>query len=171
MTAIEMCQKCKTAIAEVTVIHFEKGQKKHIKLCEECAKRHNELQQLASVPQFFKKFAENMFDSSEASTPSAKCPSCGMTIGKFEVRGLLGCEQCYQTFESELTDLLRRIHGSHKHIGSRPRPNRKITTSDLNALQKKLKAAISAEDFEKAAECRDMIRDLERELQRQQNSE
>ncbi|MCA9743454.1 MAG: UvrB/UvrC motif-containing protein [Deferribacteres bacterium] len=170
MTTVEMCQKCKTSIAEVTVIHFENGQKKYIKLCEECAKRHDELQQLAAVPEFFKKFAENIFEPDGENAHALKCPNCGMTVGTFEANGLLGCEQCYHTFEDELTALLQRIHGSHKHIGSRPRPVRKLdASSDMQSLKKRLQAAIAAEDFEQAAECRDLIRDLEREMQRRQN--
>ena len=167
MAAVEMCQKCNTAVAEVTIIHFENGQKKHQKLCEECAKGLGKIGQIQAAPEFFKKFASHMFGGAAALGQHQQCPNCQLTIEQFEETGLLGCEECYRTFAGELTDLLCRVHGSSKHIGSRPRSFRRVTTSPLTELKHELQQALKAEDFENAAKYRDMIRDAEMEQQRQ----
>ncbi|MFQ5630195.1 MAG: UvrB/UvrC motif-containing protein [bacterium] len=171
MADAEICQKCKTAIANVTVTHYEGGKEKHLQLCEECAKRHHELKQLGTAPEFFKKFMENMFGTDSGKGESLQCSKCNLTLAAFEKSGFLGCEECYTVFQDELSELLRRVHGSHKHIGSRPRPERVIGNSpDLEALKEELLEAIEQENYERAAEYRDMIRDIEREIQRKDQS-
>lgn len=167
----EICQKCKAAVVKVNVTYLEAGKKKQLRLCEVCAKRHNELKQLGAAPEFFKKFMENMFGTDSDKSVRLQCPKCNLTLSAFEKSGLLGCEECYAIFQDELTDLLRRVHGSHKHIGSRPRPNRIIGNSpDLEALKAELQDAINQENYERAAEYRDMIRDIESEIKRQDHS-
>jgi len=168
----EICQKCKAAVAKVNVTHIEDGKKKHLRLCEVCAKRHNELKQFGAAPEFFKKFMENMFGTDSDKSVRLQCPKCNLTLSAFEKSSLLGCEECYATFQDELSELLRRVHGSNKHIGSRPRPTRIIGNSpDLQALKMELQEAIGQENYERAAEYRDMIRDIESEMQRQDHSE
>jgi protein arginine kinase activator len=74
----------------------------------------------------------------------------------------LGCAGCYQAFRAELTNLLRRIHGSAEHRGQIA----ETATEELRSLREEkrlrdeLKRAIEAEDFEMAAELRDRIREL-----------
>lgn len=171
MAETEKCQKCKTALANVNVTYVEKNQKRHWKLCEACAQKHDELQQLSAAPEFFKKFVQNMFGSDIDEKVKLQCSNCSLNLQAFENSGLLGCEECYTIFQDELTILLKRIHGSHKHIGSRPRPVRNFKNApDLEAAKVKLHEAIEQENFELAAEYRDVIRDFEREIQHQNHT-
>jgi len=95
---------------------------------------------------------------------SVTCTGCGSTWEDFQNTGLLGCEICYQIFQRDLSRVLRRIHGSSQHIGSRPRSQRSnIDVAEVEVIRKELQAAIRNEDFELAAELRDMIRDAERQ--------
>jgi protein arginine kinase activator len=66
------------------------------------------------------------------------CETCGLTYREFKESGRLGCTKCYESFREQLSPLLRRIHGS-----------------------KELAVAIDREEFEKAAELRDKLKDLE----------
>jgi protein arginine kinase activator len=167
----DICQKCKSAVANVKVTQIVNGKKKQWTLCENCARDHDELQQISAAPAFFKKFVENMFGKEFEKDSNRQCLNCKLTARAFEKSGLLGCEECYRTFDDELSVLLKRIHGSDKHIGSRPRPHRLVEHSpDPEALKVELRKAIERENFELAAKYRDMIRDMEREMQRQDQS-
>ncbi len=165
----QICKKRPVAISYTQVINQKKTQ---LSICAKCAEEKGITNPLAGLPEMFGKIVANilgeetMQEIEERSTRQGgrRCPGCDTTLNEFEKTGLLGCHQCYQTFEKELAILLRRIHGSSKHIGSRPRPRRIISGErDLGKLRKELDEAIGQEKFERAAELRDLIRDAERE--------
>ena len=101
----------------------------------------------------------------------ATCPSCQMTFTDFRQGGLLGCPQCYEAFEAQLTPLVERAHeGGAQHAGKAPK---RSTASDgraaqlaalaeraerLRRLQDELKQAVTREDYERAARLRDELR-------------
>jgi protein arginine kinase activator len=151
--------------------------KTQLSICLKCAEEKGITNPLAGLPEIFGKIVANIlgeqsleeddFEERGTRQSSRRCPECHTSLDDFERTGLLGCGRCYQTFEKELTVLLRRIHGSSKHIGSRPRPRRAIITErDLGKLRQELEQAIRKEQFERAAELRDMIRDAEQETNR-----
>jgi protein arginine kinase activator len=106
-----------------------------------------------------------------------RCTWCGATLRDFRQSGRLGCARCYLSFEAHLRDLLRRLHGSARHVGEtyRPRvapalagavsrgaPAAAAGSADrLSELREQLRRAVEAENFELAAELRDRIRVLE----------
>jgi protein arginine kinase len=93
---------------------------------------------------------------------SPKCEHCGITKDDFERTGLLGCGECYETFHEDLKFILRRIHGSNKHIGTRPPSLRAVKEHpDIEQLRQRLQEAVANERFEEAAQLRDLITDLE----------
>jgi len=77
----------------------------------------------------------------------------------------LGCAQCYESFQTHLRDLLRRLHGSSQHVGERYAPPGADDAADpriqLLDLREQLRRAVDSENFELAAELRDRIRVLE----------
>ncbi|RMD95242.1 MAG: hypothetical protein D6814_13505 [Calditrichaeota bacterium] len=172
----ELCQICKKAIATVSITQVFDGKKQQWKLCEACAEEKGGMHSLAGLPEFFEKVVSNILGSEQEPQPrpekdQRECPTCHITLSDFEKIGLLGCPDCYQAFWDELSVILRRIHGSNKHIGSRPRPQRVFgNVPDLDALKRELRFAIEQENYERAAEYRDMIRNLERELLREKAS-
>lgn len=89
-----------------------------------------------------------------------KCPSCGFTQADFKKAGRLGCAQCYQTFAEGLEQLLKSMHKGIRHKGKVPIALRESQdlTDKLKQLQKKLEKAVSEENFEQAAQCRDEIK-------------
>ena len=97
---------------------------------------------------------------------SFSCPECGTTYYDFQKSGRLGCGKCYETFSRELSELLRKIHGSDKHVGKMPFMGDEMLKEqeDLQRLKSELKSLIQGEEFEKAAVLRDRIRDLEGKL-------
>ena len=93
------------------------------------------------------------------------CAHCGLTFAEFRERSLLGCPQCYASLESVLGPLLERAHeGGVRHLGKVPRrggadDHRQI---QLSRLRKRLDEAVTAEDYELAADLRDEIGQFER---------
>src|SRR5690606_14596230 len=97
-------------------------------------------------------------------TVTGPCPFCGLKLDDFKKTGRLGCPQCYVTFEPHLSGLLRRLHGSTQHVGKvylPPDPSRAQQEERIAGLRRKLDRAVQSEDFERAAQIRDEIRDLE----------
>ncbi len=169
------CQKCNQNNASVFYREIINGSERSIALCSSCAEKEN----ISSPDPFFL----SLFgvDSAKRSVRSAsdekKCDLCGMTFAHFTRTGKAGCERCYRTFENELKKPLFELHGGKTHIGRRPRrvsadnagaseQNIKPTAattkcSELERLKDELTEAIKCENFEKAAELRDAIRDLQ----------
>jgi protein arginine kinase activator len=85
-----------------------------------------------------------------------------MTFDDFGKSGRLGCGKCYQTFRTEMSDLLRKIHGSPKHRGKRLAGEGEYIGKAMEEtqLREDLKKAVENEEFEKAASIRDQIRSL-----------
>lgn len=92
------------------------------------------------------------------------CPTCGATLKDFRDTGRLGCAECYRSFEPQLRDLLRRLHGSTHHVGERYASS---GAEPLNGdrlkddLRDQLRLAVETENFELAAELRDRLRGIE----------
>ena len=121
-------------------------------------------------------------------TRSLKCPECGFWYSQLQQTGRLGCSRCYRSFSEQLEPILRRIHGSSQHRGKRylktvpartapagsekeratntaPRsatcPSVSRGGKELDRLREELKNAVQKEDYEKAAQIRDLIRNPE----------
>jgi len=167
-----LCQICKKRPVAVSYTQVINNKKTQLSVCMKCAEEKGMTNPLAGLPEVFGKIVANIIgeqllpemEEVKNKPSSRRCPKCNTSLDKFEKTGLLGCDECYQAFEKELGGLLRRIHGSNKHIGSRPRPRRVVSGErDLVKLRAELEQAITKEKFERAAELRDLIRDAERE--------
>lgn len=94
------------------------------------------------------------------------CESCGMTFAQFREKSLLGCPECYKTFERLLVPLMERAHeGGGHHVGKVPfragaDEQRQI---QLTRMRKRLDKAVTCEDYELAARLRDDIKRYEEE--------
>ena len=94
-----------------------------------------------------------------------QCPNCGMTYEDFRKFGRLGCSECYNAFKEQLSVLLKKIHGSNQHLGKAPIKLPQPIKKKIDMLQdfkRQLQQAIEEEDFEKAAQLRDKIREVEK---------
>lgn len=94
------------------------------------------------------------------------CEHCGFTDAQFTQVGKLGCPKCYEVFENKLEPVLRRIHGNSGHTGKIPRRTGGTIglRKKIEDLKRELQSAVTHEEYEKAAEIRDKIRALEKEL-------
>jgi len=97
-----------------------------------------------------------------ATAPSNRvCPVCKTTFAEFRTSGRLGCANDYRAFEAELRPLLENIHGSSRHVGRAPQQQGAGPNHHLLALRKELQKAVGEENYERAAQLRDEIDQLE----------
>lgn len=93
----------------------------------------------------------------------AGCPTCGTTLGRYRKTGLLGCPDCYDRFERNLTPLVIRAHaGGGVHVGRVP--NKSVELVDIQVRRKQLieelDRAVAREEYERAASLRDQLSGL-----------
>jgi len=97
------------------------------------------------------------------STTQRKCPDCGMTIRAYKEKSLLGCPECYVTFEDQLLPVIASLQEKRtQHVGRTPRRasadiDRHIS---IRRLLTQLERAVAQEAYEEAADIRDTLRDL-----------
>lgn len=171
-----LCERCGKNQATVHYTEIINGQKKELNLCKSCA---SELQPqgFSFMPQLnFHNFLGGLMghsfgvgDFTKTSPRVNKCEVCGLSESQFAQRGLLGCGNCYNTFGNTLESLVRRIHGTSYHNGKVPeRTSDKIKLNrKIESLRAQLKQAVEAEEFERAAQLRDSIRELEKRLEQE----
>lgn len=162
------CDECGERDVVVRVTHVVEGEAREIKLCERCAAEKG-IQTTASVSQtplggFLNALWKTAEPVAAESGIPGRCPGCGASFADFRETGRLGCAECYRSFEAPLRILIRRYHGSTHHHGRRhvtAGPAVEATQTDLVAgLREQLRLAVSAENFELAAELRDRLKGL-----------
>ncbi len=160
-----LCERCQERTATVHVTRIINGQKTELSLCQECA-REIQPQFDFSIP----KFLAGLLDSElEFKAPPAteQCHCCGLTYEHFHQTGRLGCPECYDRLAPRLDPLIKRIQGSNRHRGKVPRRaggNLRVQR-EIETLRSQLQQLVHQEEFEKAAQVRDHIRELEERLE------
>lgn len=163
------CEQCGSRPAAIHLTQIVDNQVTQLHLCEVCAEEKG-IQTGASLAKlplagFLASVGKGAAAALAPSRDDRRCGFCGATLQDFRDTGRLGCPHCYETFETHLRDLLRRIHGSSQHVGevylSPAAPQAVDAARRLSQLREQLRRAIEAENFELAAELRDQIRVLE----------
>ncbi len=171
-----LCEKCGQKEATCYYRESVNGNVKTYKLCSDCAAT---MQKSGEIGGFFGEdpfgkmmnlFSGDDFFGSLLTSPQMQperekvktCPLCGSHFGELVKNGKVGCPHCYETFAEELAPSIRRIHGRGTHTGKAPArfqaENEK--KQKIASLEAELKAAIQAEEYEKAAQIRDNLKSL-----------
>ena len=162
-----VCSECGAAEAVVHLTQIVDDVAKVWYLCEKCAASRGVSQPSPPAHSPLADFLSQMTVPEEGAATGGEdraCSFCELTFAGFRENGRLGCPHCYATFDSYLKNLLRRIHGGVQHVGKvylPPDPTVSEREKRLEGLRRKLRYAINAEDFERAATLRDQIRSLE----------
>jgi len=157
-----LCCVCKEKPAKVHLTDI-KGDKMHkVDLCEECAKLKGVNDSNFALADMLLGLGASQELEQSVGGADAKCAQCGFTHADFKKSGRLGCPECYQTFAEGLGGLLKSMHKGTRHAGKVPEELRakRDLTEQLGRLQKTLNQAIEAEDFERAAQLRDEIKQV-----------
>ena len=165
------CDECKTRPATVSVTQMFNGNQVKLNLCPECAAEKGVgFFNLggASLPKllgsFFGLGPLSMGQVQPSVISSKSCPNCGINLITIGQHGRLGCSTCYEVFKEHLEPTLRRIHGNTVHTGKLPKKGAgKVKLQrQIEQLKSELQAAVANEQYEKAAELRDRIKELEK---------
>lgn len=158
-----MCDKCGKNPATTHVRTVVNGKVSERNLCSHCAAKegYGSFGKLS-----FANMLASMFGDSIESGTSTKerCRCCGSSFEDIAQSGRVGCSECYNTFRKELMPSLNRLHGKVQHVGKVPEINKfeeQENQMTIEKLKSQLKAAVEAEEYEKAAQLRDEIKSLE----------
>ena len=161
-----VCDVCGKKKATVHLTEIVDEQMSEMHLCEDCARQKSvQMEQQFGLADLLAGLA----DFGKQVKPSADpvlitCSNCTLTYDEFRKLGRLGCSECYNSFNEQLSSLLKKIHGSNRHLGKTPKKMRQEVKKKIDRIQDlryQLQRAIESEDFEKAAELRDKIREAE----------
>ena len=155
------CHHCDKQ-ATVHLTQILNGQMHKMDLCESCAQEKG-----VTNPENLSigNLMEQDGVDEESISGSMVCETCGTTHQDFKKGGRLGCEACYHVFRPVLDPLLDGMHAGVKHLGKIPAGSKSRVDFEqsLELIRKELQEAVEREDFEKAAELRDRLRDMEKD--------
>lgn len=162
------CQKCdKSATFHITELTGKKPQELH--LCEDHARAYltESEPEKAAGSSLAGALAQQLIGGTAeelARLDQQACPVCGITFYEFRNQGRLGCPHDYVCFQKELDPLVLNIHGESSHTGKRPQrsPTGTDQQTDLIRLRREMREAVTGEDYERASQLRDKIREIER---------
>ncbi len=168
------CQECGKRPATLHFTKIVNGAKTEFHFCESCAREKGE--GIPGTPNSFSIHSllsglldfETIGSTTPSSIPPApiRCDECGLTYAQFSKIGRFGCSSCYKEFEEKLDPLLKRVHGSTVHSGKIPKRSgvQMQCKREIEQFRREMHTYIEHEEFEKAAELRDRIRELERQI-------
>ena len=168
-----LCQHCQKNEATTHIKTNINGEYSEYRLCADCAR---ELGYAGMFPDFTADIGGMLGSFLSAALPArsgaSRCPECGSTMNDIKKLGKVGCANCYDLFFNELMPTIRSIHSNTRHTGKHPvieytenhdekdaKPKTKQNT--VEQLRAELKKAIEEEDFERAAQLRDEIKQQE----------
>ena len=166
------CDVCGKKKATVHLTEIVDEQMTEMHLCENCAREKSiQMEQQFGLADLLAGLADFGQQVKDVDKVKIKCSNCGLGYEDFRKFGRLGCGECYTAFKDHLSSLLKKIHGSNQHLGKIPAKAPKVVkkrTESLQELKSQLQRAIDNEDFEKAAQVRDKIREMEQKKKEQE---
>lgn len=162
-----LCDSCGERDAVVNLTTIENNAVRQLHLCDRCAAERGVETTVAAPKHPLGEFLQAVHQQVASATGSSasdgtRCTFCNTTMTDFRATGRWGCARCYTNFEAGIRELLRRVHGSYRHVGRTYRPpmsEQMEKAAVLGELKDRLRRAIEAEQFELAADLRDRIRD------------
>jgi protein arginine kinase activator len=164
-----LCETCRERDAVVQLTTIENNGVHQLNLCEQCAAERGVETTLAKpkhpLGEFLQEVHQQVATAGAAKgAEGMRCSFCNTTMADFRATGRWGCARCYTNFEVGIRELLRRVHGNHRHVGRAYRAPVSETLERqavLGELRDRLRRAIESEQFELAADLRDRIRVME----------
>ncbi len=166
------CQKCKVNNATTQIKRVVNGAYEEYTLCADCAHEmgfDNVFD--SSMPDMFGGLIKSIFGAAlPARSQATRCDVCGSSYGDITNTGKVGCAHCYEVFLGEILPSVKRIHGNTAHCGKVPYASSEesaqveqnmSTEPDVAQLKAELEDAIREQNFERAAELRDIIKERE----------
>lgn len=111
-------------------------------------------------------FLENEEAKRRQARSGPLCPQCQCSLKDFQRSGKLGCMECYETFHPYIQQFIAQAQKGPLHFGKIPSGELTPITlkKRIKFLKEKLKALIQSERFEQAAQLRDYMQVIEKQL-------
>lgn len=159
------CDVCQAKEATVFLTQIVEGKMQKVNLCETCSKENgvNDPTGFALTDLLKGLGAAQQIEKSPG---TLACPVCGFTQADFKKTGRLGCSACYEVFSEGLSGMLKNMHKGTSHTGKAPArfQQRHRRSEQMRLLQESLDKAVAAEEYERAADLRDQIRQFESDV-------
>lgn len=167
------CQKCGADNANTNVKTVINGEFREFNLCPECAQKMGYTNMLSDMGSDFSGLLGSFFSNVlPARTQATRCEFCGSSYPEIAKTGMVGCARCYELFADRLYPSIRRMHGNTTHCGKnsaaakktaaeKAEPKEETKEEKIARLKTELDAAIKEQNFEHAAELRDIIKETE----------
>jgi len=163
-----LCNKCKTREACYHSTLVVNGEVKSTHLCEKCAEKEGVLNKTYnSIFDEFRSLTNFLgFDDFEDKV----CPKCNWGLRQFKNSGILGCGDCYDAFEEEIEDIVKRIQPYTQNklddIEFKVEEKKDTLTKEQKLINLKadLQKAIKEERYEDAGVINKEIKKLNKEL-------
>jgi protein arginine kinase activator len=160
------CDHCdKPAVVHEVVI--KGGVTSEVHLCAEHAAQKGYQVPTVPVTQLLAQFAGQVpaIAASQSRRPAtpARCGGCGLGFAEFRQTGVLGCPGCYEAFMPQIATVIERAQsGAVHHVGRAPRRLEGLAdrAAARSRLVQELEAAVTAEQYERAASLRDQLKKL-----------
>ncbi len=167
-----LCQSCQKKQANTHIKTIVNGELTEMSLCSECASKlgyGNVFSHMFDLGSLMSGFMGE--PSTSALAPEEKCPMCGSTFYAISKSGKVGCAECYNVFYDKLLPSIKRIHGNTVHAGKRAgdsashklpaQSSAEVQKDETAVLKRQLDEAVKSQEFERAAQLRDRIKELE----------
>lgn len=163
-----LCEKCGKNEAVFHYSEIINGKKKTLSLCQDCAPAESVFGSSILSSLFGTANVDPLYGKRRSGNDDEKkCPVCGIGLNMIAKTGKVGCAECYRTFRSELTPLIKRIHGNALYRGNASESRiEKKEISREESLRRELEKAIGEENYELAATLRDEIRAIKENNER-----
>lgn len=182
------CDNCGKDNANVRYLRSINGIREEMNLCEECSKKLGITDMDFSMPIDFSNFLGGFLEDFTNSDllpmigkrEETKCKGCNSTFEEIMNNGKFGCPVCYETFESQIDEIMNKLHGKNRHVGrigkadkvkvdnefskiknEKQEENKPTEKDKLAELKEKLKELVREEKYEEAAKVRDEIKEIE----------
>ena len=161
-----ICQICKENQATIHLTQQKSDRVVKIHVCRRCAEEKG-FDYLEKSNFALGNIISGLFGDSADAVRMKKeahvCTLCGTSHDDFRDVAKLGCSECYELFKPHLLSVLRNLHVKTQHFGKFPksRSGRAETVKRVTLLQEELERAIAEECYERAAEIRDELRELD----------
>ncbi len=170
------CQKCEQQ-ATFHITELTGGKPTELHLCQEHAREYLSQGESASPSESVPVEALAQYLGVGASAEEltrlqqAVCPVCGISFETFRHQGRLGCPADYEAFKKQLEAVLISVHGETRHVGMRPPRGAEDSDQlvEVIRLRRQMLEAAAEEEYERASQLRDQIRQIEREVARRRS--
>jgi protein arginine kinase activator len=180
-----MCDNCGKNEVEVLLKQVVNNEVRYLNLCRACAEEMGFIPSI--VPSITISFSISEDAPKQRKLrriqPAKKreavdlltCPSCGMKFMSFRENGLLGCPACYEAFRFPLGAFLQKTQGAESHwigtsgmfrdigllseeiAGEGGAAEKSEFDENIARLKFELNGAVAREDYERAAQLRDVL--------------